>query len=206
MNEQDWLACTDPRAMLECLRGTASDRKLLLFPVGCFRSLFPRTPWQPPAAALDLIERYADGKATLEDVRSAEPGCWLLGAIYYSDPYDYAVAGGIRYVNQVTHRAVARGIRYVNHPTLAVAILHDLFGNPFRPASLNLAWLAWNGGTVKRLAAAIYDDRAFERLPILADALEEAGCTDADILAHCRGPGPHVRGCWVVDLLLSKDR
>jgi hypothetical protein len=55
------------------------------------------------------------------------------------------------------------------------------------------------------LAQAIYDDRAFDRLPILADALEEAGCDTADILAHCRGPGPHVRGCWVVDLILGKQ-
>jgi hypothetical protein len=56
-----------------------------------------------------------------------------------------------------------------------------------------------------QLACAIYDDRAFEQLPILADALEEAGCDNADILAHCRGPGPHVRGCWLVDLLLGKS-
>jgi hypothetical protein len=57
---------------------------------------------------------------------------------------------------------------------------------------------------VVKLAQAIYDDRAFDRLPILADALEDAGCHDAGILAHCRGPGPHVKGCWVVDLLLGK--
>ena len=65
-------------------------------------------------------------------------------------------------------------------------------------------WLAWRDGTILKLAQAIYDDRAFDRLPVLADALEEAGCHDADILAHCRAPGPHVRGCWVVDLLLGK--
>jgi hypothetical protein len=59
---------------------------------------------------------------------------------------------------------------------------------------------------VKKLAAAIYDDTAFDRLPILADALEEAGCHDAEILAHCRGPGPHVRGCWVIDLLIGKEQ
>jgi hypothetical protein len=55
-----------------------------------------------------------------------------------------------------------------------------------------------------KVGESIYADRAFDRLPILADALEEAGCTDADILAHCRGPGPHARGCWVVDLILGK--
>jgi hypothetical protein len=66
-------------------------------------------------------------------------------------------------------------------------------------------WLSWNDGIVPKLAQAIYDDRVFDRLPILADALEEAGCTNADILNHCRRPGEHVRGCWVVDLLLGKS-
>jgi hypothetical protein len=66
-------------------------------------------------------------------------------------------------------------------------------------------WLSWNDGIVPKLAQAIYDDRVFDRLPILADALEEAGCTNADILNHCRQPGEHVRGCWVVDLLLGKS-
>jgi hypothetical protein len=83
-------------------------------------------------------------------------------------------------------------------------ILRDLFGPlPFRNVEVAPAWLTWNGGTVPNLARAIYDERAFDRLPVLADALEEAGCTNAEILGHCRGPGPHARGCWVVDLLLG---
>jgi hypothetical protein len=70
--------------------------------------------------------------------------------------------------------------------------------------TLDSVRLHWNGNTVSKMAQAIYGDRAFEHLPILADALEEAGCTDAAILDHCRQPGEHVRGCWVVDLLLGK--
>jgi hypothetical protein len=66
------------------------------------------------------------------------------------------------------------------------------------------AWLAWNGGTVRTLARAVHDDNAFERLPVLADALEDAGCSDADLLGHLREPGPHVRGCWAVGLLLRE--
>jgi hypothetical protein len=66
-------------------------------------------------------------------------------------------------------------------------------------------WLAWNGGTILKVAQAIYDDRRFEDMPILADALEEAGCTNEGILSHCRGSGEHVRGCWVVDLILGKS-
>jgi hypothetical protein len=81
-----------------------------------------------------------------------------------------------------------------------------LFGNPFRSLpSVKSAWLAWNDGTIPKLAQAIYEKRRFGDLPILADALEEAGCDNIDILTHCRQPGEHVRGCWVVDLLLGKS-
>jgi hypothetical protein len=76
---------------------------------------------------------------------------------------------------------------------------------PFRPVSIAPTWLVWNSGTIPKLAQAIYDERRFANLPILADALEEAGCDSADILFHCRQPGEHVRGCWVVDLLLGKE-
>jgi hypothetical protein len=86
-----------------------------------------------------------------------------------------------------------------------VNLAHDIFGNPFRPAVIDPACLTWDFKTVPKIAQAIYDDRAFDRLRILADALEEADCTDADILDHCRQPGEHVRGCWVVDLLLDKE-
>src|SRR5262249_37713894 len=85
------------------------------------------------------------------------------------------------------------------------ALVRDLFGNPFRPAQADPAWLAWNGGTVPKLAEAVYPERAFDRLPVLADALEEAGCCDAELLSHLRSPGPHVRGCWAVDLLIGKE-
>lgn len=84
-------------------------------------------------------------------------------------------------------------------------LLRCIFGNPFRPVSVDASWLAWNDGAVRKMAHVIYDDRAFDRLPLLADALEDAGCTDAAILSHCREPGEHVRGCWVVDLLLGKE-
>jgi hypothetical protein len=84
------------------------------------------------------------------------------------------------------------------------ALLREVVG-PARPLpSIDPTWLAWNGNTIPKLAQAIYEERRFADLPILADALEEAGCDHADILAHCRSGGAHVRGCWVVDLLLGK--
>lgn len=83
------------------------------------------------------------------------------------------------------------------------ALIRDIFGLlPFRVIRFPLSQ---RSSTVEQLAEAIYHDRAFDRLPVLADALEEAGCTDAAILNHCRQPGVHVRGCWVVDLVLGKE-
>jgi hypothetical protein len=82
-------------------------------------------------------------------------------------------------------------------------LVRELFGNPFRPAAAP-AWRVGEDSTALRLAQAIYRERRFADLPILADALEEAGCDHADALAHCRSGGEHVCGCWVVDLLLGK--
>ena len=88
-------------------------------------------------------------------------------------------------------------------PDVELRLLLDISGASCdRDVSANV--LKWNGGCVVKVAAAIYDERAFDRMPILADALEDAGCDNADILNHCREPGEHVRGCWVLDLLLGK--
>jgi hypothetical protein len=91
-------------------------------------------------------------------------------------------------------------------------LFRDVLGNPFRQKVLDPAWLAWKDSTIARMAETIYDKRILpegnlraDGLAILADALEDAGCDNTDILAHCRGPGPHVRGCWVVDLILGKQ-
>jgi hypothetical protein len=98
-------------------------------------------------------------------------------------------------------------------PAAQQALLRDLVGPlPFRPVTIEPAWLAWNHGTVRRLAEAAYHERSLPEgtlsnglLAVLADALEEAGCADADLLGHLRGPGPHVLGCWCVDLVLGKE-
>jgi hypothetical protein len=83
-------------------------------------------------------------------------------------------------------------------------LYRDIAGNPFRPVRIDPDWLSWREGTIPKIAHALYDERAFDRLPILADALEDAGCSNDDILQHCREPGEHVRGCWVVDLLTGR--
>jgi hypothetical protein len=94
----------------------------------------------------------------------------------------------------------------------SVLLLRDIFGPlPFRAVTIDPAWLTWNERTIVRLAQDIYEDRIHpggtldqSRLAILADALEEAGCSDKEILGHCRSPKDHVRGCWLIDLLLNK--
>jgi hypothetical protein len=91
------------------------------------------------------------------------------------------------------------------HPTGSVAqirLLRDIVGDHFRPVALDPSWLT---STVVSLANGIYDERAFDRMPILADALQDAGCDNEDILNHCQQTEVHVRGCWVIDLLLAKQ-
>jgi hypothetical protein len=86
------------------------------------------------------------------------------------------------------------------------ARFRDIFGNPFRPSPpLPPAVLRWQDSTVRRIAEGIYEEHAFDRLPILADALLDAGCDDEELIAHCRSAGPHARGCWAVDLILGKS-
>lgn len=91
------------------------------------------------------------------------------------------------------------------HQSRHIELVRDIFGNPVEPRRADPVWLTRGDGVVANLARRSYDDRSFDRLPILADALEDVGCADAVILVHLRGPGPHVRGCWVLDLLLGKE-
>ena len=110
-----------------------------------------------------------------------------------------------------TYRAVRpdpnlKKVRQLQQEFAAQAdILRDLIGDPFAPSALDASWLQWNEGAVAKLARSIYTERAFERMPILADALPEAGCRDEAILDHCRAARPHHPGCWVLDLLLEQE-
>jgi hypothetical protein len=232
MTEAEWLACTDPKPMLEFLRGRASERKLRLFACACVRRVWHLLADARSRRAVEVAERYADGQADAEDLRLA-----VIGAENVAD----ALAGSATTVVQEAqasaafaafnttlpaetaadysaanvgsaayHAATAAGA-----PSAASArnaeragqshLLRDIFGNPLRPTPLIApGWRAWDEGTVVKLAQAIYEKRAFDRLPILSDALEEAGCADASILGHLRGEGPHGRGCWAIDLLTGR--
>jgi len=124
-----------------------------------------------------------------------------------TEAWDTAWAAAVAAGQAIRAACIGRGLQdaRAEEVTRQVNLLRDVYGNPFCSASINPSCLAWNNGTVPNLALAIYDDRAFDRMPILADALEDASCTSQEILEHCRGPAPHSRGCWVVDLLLGKE-
>jgi len=123
-------------------------------------------------------------------------GFMALGVVDQSGALTFPLADSPDWPRDVVEHA------YVQEEIAQCHLLRDIFGNPFRPVTPDSTWLTSN---VTALAQAIYDERAFDRMPILADALEDAGCTNQEILAHCRGVGAHVRGCWVVDLLLGKE-
>jgi hypothetical protein len=223
--EQDWLTTTDLTAMLFFLQPRVTRRKPLLLAVAGCRRIWHRINDARLQELIELAERLADGKASERDVRRAakavsdpDPGNWS-GACYAAvtglaelEAHPMAPAN---YVTKYAPLALCREDESIRTPesraiiggekAALAALTRDIFGNPFRPVTVDPSWLAWNGGTVIKLAQAIYDERAFDRLPVLADALEQAGCHDAAILGHCRGPGPHVRGCWMVDLLLGKE-
>jgi hypothetical protein len=111
-----------------------------------------------------------------------------------------SAALGIGYANAISEEVDLQA--QAGEQVAQCQLIRDISDNPFRPAVVEPGWLT---PAVVSVAQSIYDDRAFNRLPILADALEEAGCHDPDILQHCRQPGEHVRGCWAIDLILGKE-
>jgi hypothetical protein len=229
MTEAEWLACTDPRKMLEFLWDKASERKLRLFAVACCRRIWHLLIDKRSREAVKVAERYAEGGATDEELetasvaadtvwevdrkRAAKEGKWDRRSrlpYYGASAAAYNVAIPLGWWGAAPAFVAPDEIARETVPDSGAegaaqcVLVWDIFGNPFRPVVLKPSWLAWNDGIVVKLTQAIYDERAFDRLPILADALEEAGCTNPDMLNHCRQPGEHVRGCWVVDAILGK--
>ena len=228
MTESEWLACTDPGPMLEFLRDRASDRKRRLFTCACCRRVWDALTDQRSRSAVEAAERYADGLAGREELAAQAEAAEAPAAAVASARAREAVVSPVPHVTQAALAAAgerADATIWAAWATSAAtrvpgqerrhqcALLRDLFGAvPFRPIPLDPAWLTWSGGMVPRLAQAAYEQRELPagtldvaRLAVLADALEEAGHDQVDVLGHLRGPGPHVRGCWAVDLLLGKE-
>jgi hypothetical protein len=222
VTEQEWLASPNPLLMLHFLQGKVSDRKLWLFAATCCRRIWPMIKSVTSRRAVELAEQHADGGVArkvmtaagaaangppraAEERRRRPPGTDpvvlpLLAArqAALSEAW-YAARGAAEFAA----RAAGRG-----EASAQCELLRELVGNPFRPVPHDSAWRTPD---VTGLARSAYEERILPagtldpvRLGVLADALEEAGCTSADLLEHLRGRGPHVRGCWAVDRALGK--
>jgi hypothetical protein len=223
VTEAEWLTATEPQALLEYLQCTASEHKLRLLAVACCRRLAHLKGREKSRNALSTVERYADGQADRKELLDARSRAWEAAVSFYAPQARIRVDASP--VDALIHVAlVAAGTTTNPWPDSLisqtfpavwnagpdnrsefVAFIHDVFGFPFRPApDIDARWLDGNGGVVRRVADAVYANRTFDDLPRLADALEDAGCTDVNLLGHLRGPGPHVRGCWALDLILGK--
>jgi hypothetical protein len=219
VTEAEWLAATDPEPMLKFLRGGAiSARKRRLFACWCCRLIWQRLPSAAWRHAVEVTARTVDGRATDADrqaaVLAANPPLIAEFADRGQHPRaDHSLAAAMRatYRDASHANALATAVHTASadpstRPRQA-DLLRELVGNPFRRRdALDPEWLAWNDGAVLMVATAAYKGRDLSALFLVADALEDAGCTDAELLSHLREPGPHVRGCWAVDHILGGKR
>jgi hypothetical protein len=224
MTEQEWLAGTDPSRLLNGLRGRVSDRKLRLFACACaehVRELFTN---EACLQAVATARRFADGEATREELTAAGRRVWgyIRSAVGRTQSSINADGAASRTANDSAWEA-AQGAAWETTKALARAggqpiweealtagrervmpLLREVFGDrPLAPRGDPVRH-PWVGPTAVRLAEAAYQEGVFDRLAVLADVLEEGGCTDAQLLGHLRGPGPHARGCWPLDLILGR--
>ncbi|HYT89018.1 MAG TPA: hypothetical protein VEL76_09940, partial [Gemmataceae bacterium] len=218
-------------ALLEAVRGQTPERQLRLFAVSCCRRVGRFISDDRSRNVLEVAERFAEGRVSAQELATARVGVLFGAAWLAAEPDAWQAAtesaqAAARAVAREAARAAATAAaqrkvleeeRWRARDTAWFEALHAeqaeqcrllrcLFG-PGGNAAVqpDPDWLAWGDRTVSRLAQAILDEGEFSHLPILADALEEAGCSDQEILGHLRGPGPHARGCWAIDLLLARE-
>jgi hypothetical protein len=222
VTDAEWLASTDSGAMLQTVRGRASERKLRLFACALGRLVWDRLPEGLLREAVEAGERAADGLITDDERHSyierlyapwgkgERPATWFCGPPRGRETRDdwslfftakMAVSPGHMLARLPAGLGILEGSRLTGPQQ--PGLLRDIFG----PSSAGPPAYSpgWRTATVVALATAIYEDPAFGRLPLLADALMDAGCDDEQLLGHCRSEGPHVRGCFGVDLVLGKE-
>ncbi|MCI0700982.1 MAG: hypothetical protein L0241_07860 [Planctomycetia bacterium] len=224
MTEAQWLACRTSRKMLAFLQGRLSQRKALLIGCACCRLHWSEITLAEYRSATEILERMADGVASEQEIaegrrvanyaldmhtgtirgiprryktRAAGCGAWAVREMFGPDHLDAesvdSALAHLWYIGKSPSVGARRHSR----------VVRDICGNPFRPVAFDPEWLT---SDVLLLARGIYEERAFDRMPILADALQDAGCDNDDILNHLRdAKQTHVRGCWAVDLVLGKE-
>ncbi|HJZ55496.1 MAG TPA: STAS domain-containing protein [Gemmataceae bacterium] len=202
---ESWASDPDPHHRLASLPAGTPGRKRRLFAVACGRRLGHLLGNAACRRAMELAEAHAEGRTTDEDLEAAYQAASVavaqaeyrgqLGASMGA-----AAASADPNVTQAAWQAAAWAGE-INGPEPQLALLADVFGNPFRPPRLDPAWLTPH---VRDLAQAIDQESDFDSMPALGDALRAAGCDDAELLAHCAEEAEHVRGCWAIDLILGK--
>jgi hypothetical protein len=232
MDEHAWLSCVDPDAMLAYLLAQrASRRKLRLLACALVRRWW-RALHEDPRIQQAVIasERYADhglSRGGLRDAANAARSAAGEAPQFEASAYNAAVAAAednpreslpnvLRLLQQMARWEAAYecvpGMNETNIVTEAMnaeraaqcVVFRELFGNPFRHLPLDDAWLSWNDGCIPKMVQAVRNEQRFHELPILADALMDAGCQHGPLLAHLHSPGPHHLGCWALDALLRR--
>jgi len=216
MTEQEWNTTASIDDLRYFVFRNGAERKLRLFSCACCRRVWEQLSDERSKQAVTVAEKFADGLATdaeLESVALAAEAVWTEldeGNVYprpiSAAAYNVAIPmgwwGGAP-AFQAPERIIREAAADFNSECEAQRhLIRDIFGNPFRPVAFDPSWRTT---TAVAIAKGMYDSRDFSAMPILADALQDAGCEHADILDHCRSPGPHVKGCWVVDLVLGKE-
>ncbi len=234
MTEEEWLGGSDPRAMLDQVRDRLSERKLRWFACACVRQVGTSLLDERSRQAIEVAERYADGRASPAELAGAEAVVFQVARLAdhratMSDPRWAATRAAARVANFDACSAASDAaflaalcaapwsftpsgtVEHRGDPSARARarrqqcdLLREIAGNPFRPVVLRPEWLTWNGSAVLCLAEHIYQEGCFDEMPVLGDALEEAGCTQWRLLEHCWRTSGHVRGCWVLDLALGR--
>ena len=219
MTETEWKNSNDPAPMLKFLRGKASDRKLRLFSAACFRRLVPLLPDLRQQQVIETLEQLAEGTVTLaesegliREVRrlippdDRHPSSWFRG----EPSADHLHYIGLMLFREFRSKSIAahaveaaKGLAdWSAELQEQVQLMKCIVGDPFHTKSIDPRWLT---SATLSSAQTIYEERVFDRLPDLANIMEDAGCDDVEILTHCRAQEPHAKGCWVIDLTLGKS-
>jgi hypothetical protein len=235
VTEEQWFACTDSQTMLSFLNGRGGGRRARLFAVACCRGIQHLMSDEKSRQAIEAAEKYAEGMigerelldahdeaaavydAAWDARESAWDACNAMGGGDPAAPALDAAADAARAAAAATHRSSHEAARHASGAASwaagegeaclrgeQAALLRDLFGPLlFRQVVIDPSWRT---PAVRALANSIYGGRDFAALPVLADALEEAGCDDQEILGHLRQQGQdHIRGCWALDRVLGKE-
>jgi hypothetical protein len=234
MTGEQWAESRDPRRMytlaklLVNLRLKKARRKLRLYACACCRQVWPLLGAEA-RSAVEASERFADGEAAKDELLAANkaarravprrppaaeerPHAAAREAAHAAVRASSAIristmawSAAMLARRAAGYSAEASRAAFLKHGSQQCDLLRDLFGNALRHTTILPSWQSWRDGTLVKMAQAVYDDRRFSDLPIVADALEESGCSDSEMLTHLRGAGLHVRGCWCLDLLLGKE-